>query len=261
MPSTIPCNNSRRLMLVLHFFLVLGLSMTNSNASAQSNKSIALPIALPTKKTTSNKATSAISNKSTKTSLSSAGPSKLQCQNKAKEASKIVFDDCMISVKELEADNIRKEYKAKVVKLKAQYEQKLKKVLSQLKKQSKNGVVPATNEATTIPSNSTLPPKVQNDTPVSEDSSSAAFTPPTPINTQDFLPIDESNSMATTQNSTITTKKSASPEFIDEPTVQLKPMPQSSVDEPSIEQAPTNDNPASSYFPSDQLEGEPASAI
>ena len=67
--------------------------------------------------------------------------------------------------------------------------------------------------------------------------------------------------MATTQNSTMTTKKAMTPEFADEPSVQLKQIPQSA-DAPVLEPEPaTNDYPSSSYLPSDKLEGEPDSAI
>lgn len=284
-----------RFMIVLNFFiLLLGFAITNS-ALAQANQSIPLPPKLlpsiklkPASQSTSSSNSSKSEVPSTKAPTSavksatsttkktiaktstppsnSSHPSKLQCQNKAKEASKIVFDDCMIAVKENEAENIRKEYQVKLAKLKAQYEQKLQKVLGQLKKQSKNGVIPATNETTAAASSSSnLLSKSQNETLEYQDSDSATFSTPTPVNTQDSLAIDESNSLTTTpNNAVITTENLESPESLNKPSVPFQkdaPSPSTDSFTPTQEPSGNNSPSSSSFMPSDKLEAAPDAAI
>ena len=105
--------------------------------------------------------------------------SQLVCRAKAKEAAKIAYDQCLSLAKEDEAENIRKEYKAKFNKLKEYYEQKLKKLNLKAKTEAKTSPSNPTTETSGV-----LPQKASR-TSTEVESNTSNFTPPAPVNTRD----------------------------------------------------------------------------
>lgn len=157
--------------------------------------------------------------------------SQLQCRTKAKETAKAVYDECLNLAKYDEADNIRKEYKAKLAKLKAFYEQKLKKLNLKAKSEVKNSG--QTNEMASV-----LPQK--DPAPTANDSSKSNFVAPAPTNTQDTETTVPATAAVQNLDNTPASESA-------EPTIRLKPAP-------SAPQAPTSE-------PSENLESSPELTI
>jgi hypothetical protein len=190
--------------------------------------------------------------------------SQLQCRSKAKEIAKTAFDQCIELAKGDEAENIRKEFRMKFEKMKAYYVQKLKKVTSRMKKDSKNGPIPAATEPSTAAaspkSSSSLPPKVQTEIPVSNESKTETFATPAPVNTQASETDDSNDKTIVTNNINSTmASKSSSSEINDEPSIRLKGTPQP---EETLSQSPSVSDENPSFQPSsEKLETEPDSTI
>ncbi len=126
------------------------------------------------------------------TVLAQTKQSQMQCKAKAKEASKIAFDDCMVLAKEGEVENLKKEYKVKVTKLKEYYIQKIKKLVGQKKKENQqNAVIPASNSGGALPT--TLPQKVETPIVTESESSKSNFEAPVPVNTTTSSPTANSS--------------------------------------------------------------------
>lgn len=190
----------------------------------------------------------------------------LQCRSKAKDAAKITFDQtysqCIELAKGDEIENIRKEFKVKLVKLKEMYEQKLRKVAGKLKKDPKNPtVVPAlvatdkdksSNSSNKANAGSTsLPQKTPTEVPTANPETD--FTAPTPVNV----------------NSTqaVTSTQAASAESTsNEPSIRLKESGSSNSNGDGSDSSSTpNDLPSNNNFDSsssdNKLEVGPDSAI
>ncbi len=92
-------------------------------------------------------------------------PVQNQCRAKAKEVAKVAYDDCMISAKEVEAELIRNEYKAKLAKLKSFYEEKIKKLnLKSNKPISKNASATNSPVITVLPKKKTKTSNTESNT-------------------------------------------------------------------------------------------------
>jgi hypothetical protein len=105
----------------------------------------------------------------------------VQCKAKAKEVAKVAYNECLSTSRYDEAENIRKEYRAKITKLKAFYEAKLKKInLKAGAATTKPGMI--TPPPSTLVNTTGLPQKIEPTTP-EVPSEVATFTPPPPVNT------------------------------------------------------------------------------
>ena len=134
--------------------------------------------------------------------------SQLVCRAKAKEAAKSAYDQCLSLAKEDEAENIRKEYKAKFTKLKEYYEQKLKKLNLKAKTEAK-----ATTSKTPTETSGVLPQKTSRPSTDIE-SNTSNFTPPLPVNTRDE--VIQSQTVPSSVNEVAPVDSSS------EPTIRLK---------------------------------------
>ncbi len=148
----------------------------------------------------------------------------LQCRAKAKEAAKISYDQCLSVAKIDEAESIRQEYKAKLAKLKAFYEQKLKKLNLKTKTEVKTATT-TTAPATEI--SSALPKKADTGKSTTE-TAGATFSPPTPVNTQETIAAPAQEATATSESL---------PPDSNEPTIRLKEAPAPADNQP-LEVAP-----------------------
>lgn len=184
--------------------------------------------------------------------------SQLQCKAKAKEASKIAYNDCMILAKENEVENLKKEYKVKVTKLKEFYVKKIKKLMAaQKRKDDKQnaGIIPAENNSSSLPT--TLPQK--SDSPIANevDSSKQNFETPAPVNTSMANSmvqesVTSAHSPESYQNDKFENKELPPTTVTTEKSTQVSSPPNSSSQTPS-------ENPTSNYSePTIQLKEIPS---
>lgn len=133
-----------------------------------------------------------------------------QCKTKAKEAAQVAYNQCLSLVRDDEAENIRKEYRAKIAKLKEAYEKKLKKLGFKAKNDPKATPTNSTSETYGV-----LPQKSAPAAATAGDSdlaSSNQANVPVPVNTQ-----------TESQFTTPDTGNSLPPEpAMEQPTIRLK---------------------------------------
>jgi hypothetical protein len=116
-----------------------------------------------------------------------------QCRAQAKEAAKIAYDQCMVVAKENEAENIRKEYKVKLAKLKEHYEQKLKKLNLKAKSDAKTAANASTTEAPRALPQKAITPAIRDESVLSrQDGASGTYSTPEPTNIREAAPIENS---------------------------------------------------------------------
>lgn len=147
----------------------------------------------------------------------------LQCRAKAKETAKIAYDQCLSVAKEDEALNIRKEYKAKLAKLKEYYEQKLKKLNLKAKSEVKTATANPAAEVSSV-----LPQKSITTEPATE-TAGTNFNTPTPVNTQESFSAPATAALPTTESL---------PADSNEPIIRLKEAPAPTEGTQQLESAP-----------------------
>lgn len=159
-------------------------------------------------------------------------PSQRQCRAKAKEASKLAFDECMVAVRVEEAENLKKEFKVKVTKLKEQYEKKIRKLLGIQKNMAKKLEAQSTEEVSkTLPTK--LPTKTQTSLVQEVENAKNKFEAPTPV----MLSSDDIERLKEEKTNTETLPESMSDA---QPTITVK-------------EAPNSDNTSPQMFNNDPL--------